>query len=72
MKSLPLFLFLFIIKSSVSKINYDDYSINVFIDRLQKEGTFKIIKSIKEECGSDIAILSCEELNQIIVVIAEN
>ena len=64
MKSLPLFLFLFIIKSSVSKINYDDYSINAFIDKLKKEGTFKIIQSIKEECGSDVAILSCEEINE--------
>ena len=64
MKSLSLFLILFIIKSSISKIEVENYSVNLFIDKLKKEGTFEIIKSIKEECGQDIAILSCEEINE--------
>ena len=40
MKSLSLFLILFIIKSSISKIEVENYSVNLFIDKLKKEGIF--------------------------------
>jgi len=64
MKSLSLFLILFIIISSISNTELENYSVNVFIDFLKNEGTFEIILSIKKECGQDIAILSCEEINE--------
>ena len=62
MKSLTFFLILFIIKSSVSKTNLNKYSINSFLDNLKKTGNFEIIKSIKEECTEDIAIITCQVL----------
>ncbi len=31
---------------------------------MEKEGLFEIIKSIKEKYGQDLAIISCEELNE--------
>ena len=64
MKSLTLFLILFIIKSSVSKSNLDNYSIDVFIKTLKDEKLFEIIQSIKWFYGQDVAIISCEELNK--------
>ena len=63
MKSITLFLILFITPFS-TMINLDDYSINTFIDRLKKEGLFDLIFQIKKAYGQDVAIISCEELNQ--------
>ena len=62
MKSLTLFLVLFIIKSSVSKTKLRKYSIDPFIDNLKKDGNFTIIQSIKAKFGNDVAIISCEEI----------
>ena len=62
MKSLTLFLILFIIKSTVSQIELIKYSIDPFIDNLKKDGNFTIIESIKAEFGIDAAIISCEEI----------
>ena len=64
MKSLILFLILFIIKSSVSESNIDNYSIDLFIKTLKDEQLFEIIQSIKYFYGQDVAIISCEELNK--------
>ena len=64
MKSLTLFIILFIIKSSVSKNNLNKYSVNPFISNLKSKGTFKIIQSIKLNCGDDVAIITCETLNE--------
>ena len=64
MKSLTFFLILFIIKSSLSKTNLNKYSINIFIDNLKRKGEFEIIKSIKAECSSDVAIITCQVLNE--------
>ena len=64
MKSLILFLILFIIKSSISKTNLNKYSINLFIDDLKRKGDFEIIKSIKKECSTDVAIITCQVLNE--------
>ena len=47
MKSITLFLILFVIKSSVLQTNQNKYTFNTFIDKLKKEGTFEIILSIK-------------------------
>jgi len=62
MKSLTLFLILFIIKSSVSKPYLNKYSINQFLDEMRRDGNFTIILSIKAEFGDDVAIISCEEI----------
>ena len=62
MKSISIFILLFIIKSSISNISIDEYSIHKFINRIKKEGNFEIIKSIKKLYGQDFAIISCEEL----------
>ena len=62
MKSISIFILLFIIKSSISNSSIDEYSINKFIYRIKKEGNFEIIKSIKKLYGQDFAIISCEEL----------
>ena len=62
MKSLTLFLILFIIKSTVSQNKLIKYSIDPFIDNLKKDGNFTIIQSIKAEFGDDVAIISCEEI----------
>ena len=64
MKSLTLFLILFMIESSVPKNALDNYSIDIFIIKLQNEGIFDLIVKIKELLGKDIAIITCEELNQ--------
>ena len=71
MKSLTLFLFLLIIESSVSKIKLDDYSINVYIDQMKKEGIFDIVLYIKWRLNIDIAIITCEELKKKKVVIVK-
>ena len=62
MKSLTLFLILFIIKSSLSQTYLNNYSINLFLDRMRRDGSFEIIQSIKAEFGDDVAIISCEEI----------
>ena len=47
MKSIAIFLILFIIKSSISKDNIEAYSIEKFIARLQKDGLYEKINSLK-------------------------
>ena len=64
MKSLTLFLILFIIKSSVSQSKLKNYSVNTFISNLKSQGTFNIIKSVKFQCGDDVAIITCETINK--------
>jgi len=64
MKSITLFLILFVIKSSVLQTNQNKYTFNTFIDKLKKEGTFEIILSIKMQIGEDVAIITCQELNK--------
>ena len=61
MKSIILFLLLFI---NTSTINLSNYSIDKFKISLKKEGLFEIIESIKYYYGQDVAIISCEELNK--------
>ena len=61
MKSIILFLLLFI---NTSTINLTNYSIDIFKIRLKNEGLFEIIESIKYYYGQDVAIISCEELNK--------
>ncbi len=63
MKSITLFLII-LITPSITMSKFDDYSINTFKDRMQKEGLFDIILSIKEAYGQNVAIISCEELNE--------
>ena len=53
MKSITIFLILFIIKSSISKRDIEYYSINLFIDRLKNEGLFDTILSIKKQFGQE-------------------
>ena len=62
MKSYTLFLILFVLKLSVSQSELDKYSIDLFVDMLEKEGLFDIIQAIKNSYGQDVAIISCEEL----------
>ena len=64
MKSLTLFLILFIIESSVSKIDIGDYSIDIFKNTIKNEGLFDTILLIKTFYGTDPSIISCEELNK--------
>ncbi len=64
MKSITVFLFLFIIKSSISTMSIDAFSINPFIDMLKHEELFDIIKSSKEAYGEEFSIIFCEELNK--------
>jgi len=45
-------------------VNIDDFSIDIFKERMKSEGLFDLIKSIKEAYGQDVAIISCEELNK--------
>ena len=59
MKSITLF---FLIKSAISKLDLESYSINLFKNWLKKEHLFDIIQSIKGAYGEDVAIISCEEL----------
>ena len=64
MKSISIFLILFIIKSSISKDNIEDYSFQKFIIRLKKQGLYEKISLIKKVYGKDLSIISCEELNK--------
>ena len=64
MKSISLFLTLFITILTVSNSIFDDFSINRFITYLKNKGLFNIIQSIKVSYGDDVAIISCEELNK--------
>ena len=63
MKSFTLFLII-LITPFTTMVNTDDYSIDTFKERMQKEGLFDIILSIKYAYGLDVAIISCEELNK--------
>ena len=63
MKSIAIFLILSIITLTTSKIDLDNYSINMFIFDLKNKGLFEVIQSIKYFYGQDIAIISCEEIN---------
>ncbi len=62
MKSISIFLLLFIIKSSIS-IESNDV-MKEFIKRLKKEGIFEIIQTIKNTYGIDLAIIACEEFSK--------
>lgn len=64
MKLYTIFLILFLILSIKTKKNLDSFSINSFIDYLKGNGLLEIIQSIKEAYGQDVAIISCEELNE--------
>ena len=59
MKSITLFLILFIAPLALSTL--DDYSIDSFKNKVQSEGLFGLISSIKNNYGEDVAIISCEE-----------
>ena len=45
-------------------VKLEVYSIDSFKERMQKEGLFDMIQSIKDVYGQDVAIISCEELNK--------
>mgnify|MGYP006873229148 CR=1 FL=1 len=62
MKSISLFLILFIVPIAIS--NLDKFSIDPFINNLKNEGLYDLISSIKDNYGEDVAIISCEELNK--------
>ena len=64
MKLISLFLLLFLLISINSESQLDEFSINLFKNDLQNNGLFEIIKSIKSVYGQDVAIISCEELNE--------
>ena len=64
MKSITIFLILFIIKSSISERGIEDISTNLFINRLKNEGLFDTIFLIKNLFGQDFSILVCEQLNK--------
>ena len=64
MKLINHFLILFLIISLTSEISIDDYSIEPFLNDLKKNGLFEIIESIKKAYCQDVAIISCEELNE--------
>ena len=65
--------FLIVLKTPLTTmVNTDDYSINTFKDRMQEEGVFDIILLIKDAYSQDVAIISCEELKKIIVVIVKS
>ena len=63
MKLTTIFLILFLIKSSIS-ISLEDYSIDRFKERLKENGLFETILLVKEYYGTDLSIISCEELNK--------
>ena len=63
MNSFTLFLILFIIPFT-AMVKLEVYSIDSFKERMQKEGLFDMIQSIKDVYGQDVAIISCEELNK--------
>ena len=64
MKLITHWLILSLIKSITSEISVDDFSIDPFIEDLKNNGLFEIIESIKQAYGQDVAIISCEELNE--------
>ena len=64
MKLITIFLILFIIESSISKIDIGDYSIDIFKNEIKNEGLFDTILSIKMLYGKDLSIISCEELKK--------
>ena len=57
MKALLFILLPFIIFN----IDLTKYSINPFIDFLKQSGYYQVIRSVKKELGSDIAIAFCKE-----------
>ena len=63
MKLTIIFLILLLNISIGAESLLDDYSINKFKDYLEENGLFKLIESIKACYGVDVAIISCEELN---------
>ena len=71
MKLISIFLILSIITLTISKLDLDNYSINLFIIDLKKKGLFGIIQTINKLYGQDVAIISCEELKKNIVVIVK-
>ena len=62
MKLNTAFLFLCLIISIASEIDWDSYSIDKFKEYLKNEGLFEIIESILMTYNQDVAIISCEEL----------
>ena len=64
MKSIGLFLFLFIIESSISEISLDKFSINSFLQKLKTEGLYEPIRLIKDFYGENSSIIACQELNK--------
>ena len=64
MKLINHFLILFLILSITSENLLDNYSIDPFLNDLKSNGLFEIILSIKKVYGQDVAIISCEELNE--------
>ena len=64
MKLISLFVLLFLIISINSESLLDPYSIEGFIKDLKNDGLFEIIETIKKIYGQDVAIISCEELNE--------
>ena len=58
------FLFLFLILSITSEIDFDSYTIEPFKAYLEKEGLYEIIESIFKAYNQDVAIISCEELTE--------
>ena len=59
-----LYLFSLFIISTTSKSILDDFSIDGFMKQLIENGLFEIILSIKYHYGIDVAIISCEEINE--------
>ena len=64
MKLITLVIILFVIISIKSEDSLDSYSINIFIKYLKDNKLFEIIESIKMAYGSDVAIITCEELSE--------
>ena len=64
MKLNVLILILFLIISIKTESILDPFSIETFIKVVKKNGLFEIIKSTKNTYGQDVAIISCEELNE--------
>ena len=61
---IPKFLIFFLIISIKTESELDSYSIEVFKEYVKNNGLFEIILSIKMIYGQDVAIVSCEELNE--------
>ena len=64
MKLNTVFLFLLLILSIKTESKLDQYSIEPFKEYIKSNGLFDIIKIIKNTYGQDVAIISCEELNE--------